>query len=340
MKKQLRPLRVKYILLIAILAGNMAAFGQNLTANLLYYLPINGNADDATGHGHNGSSTGTLVANRNGVPNSAYAFTSGQSITIPYDPDLQPPLPISVSFWAWFDANAATSWANNTTAFNYTGYWMGLGGDGKINLNYGDGGAVNPSHRRSKNSNTQPSTGAWHHYVGVIRDWDDMDIYIDCVDAGGVYSGAGASLFHNTNPGQLAIGAVITGTGLVGMSGKLDEIGFWNRALSAGDVEKICQGALEEGGVAVDARLEDAPIQVWPNPVGSSAEAKVAFEIPADAGIHTVDLLSLEGKVLRTEAVMGIGRSEISVAGLAAGMYCLRFSGENGAVFGERVVVE
>lgn len=331
---------LKQLLLCALLAACTAVNGQSLTANLLYYLPINGNADDATGHGHNGTSTGTLVANRFGVPNSAYEFTGGQSITIPYNPDLQPQLPISVSFYAWFDANAVTAWANNTTAFNYTGYWMGLGGDGKINLNYGDGGLVNPVHRRSKNSNTLPSTGAWHHYVGVIRDWDDMDIYIDCVDAGGVYSGNGAGLFHNNQPGQLGIGAVITGTGLVGMSGKLDEIAFWNRALTPSDVEKICQGALNEGGVAVDSRLEDATIRIWPNPASGDV-AKVAFEIPAQlSGIHTLELLSLEGKVLRQEAVAGIGKFEISVAGLAAGMYCLRFSGESGAVHCARIVVE
>lgn len=330
---------MKQLLIMTVLLASITVQGQSLTANLLYYLPITGNADDATGHGHNGISTGTLVPDRNGVPNSAYQFNGGQSITIPYNPDLQPSLPISVSFYAWFDASGATAWANNTTAYNYTGYWMGMGVDGKINLNYGDGGSVHPTHRRSKNSNTQPSTGAWHHYVGVIRDWNDMDIYIDCVDAGGVYSGNGASLFHNTNPGQLGMSAVITGMGLVGLNGKLDEIAFWDRALTPTDVEKICQGALNEGGVAVDSRLEDETIAVWPNPVSDGMD-KLTVEVPEQlSGFHTVELLSLEGKLLRKEALQGPGKSEISISGLAAGMYCLRFIGEGQAPISQRFVI-
>jgi hypothetical protein len=73
-----------------------------LTNGLMTYYPFNGNADDATGNGHDGTVMGaTLATNRFGQPQSAYAFDGTSSvIVVTNSNDLQPLGDFSVSLWA------------------------------------------------------------------------------------------------------------------------------------------------------------------------------------------------------------------------------------------------
>jgi hypothetical protein len=59
------------------------AFGQGLNDGLVAYYPFNGNAEDESGNGNNGTVDGaTLTTDRNGNPNNAYDF-SNSSIIVP-----------------------------------------------------------------------------------------------------------------------------------------------------------------------------------------------------------------------------------------------------------------
>jgi Concanavalin A-like lectin/glucanases superfamily/FG-GAP-like repeat/IPT/TIG domain/FG-GAP repeat len=68
------------VLLVALSLA-LSARGQSfLTNGLVAYYPFNGNANDASGNGNNGTVQGaTLTTNRFGVPNSAYLFDGVQS---------------------------------------------------------------------------------------------------------------------------------------------------------------------------------------------------------------------------------------------------------------------
>lgn len=57
-----------------------------LTNGLVAYFPFNGNANDASGNGHNGTVYGaTLTTNRFGNPNGAYYFDGSSAyITAPF----------------------------------------------------------------------------------------------------------------------------------------------------------------------------------------------------------------------------------------------------------------
>ncbi len=49
--------------------------------------------------------------------------------------------------------------------------------------------------------------GAWHHIVGIIRGPQDMDIFIDCVNAGGTYNGTGSNqVSHTESNGRIGTG--------------------------------------------------------------------------------------------------------------------------------------
>ena len=61
------------ILIIITLAILTQVHAQSfLTNGLVAYYPLNGNANDATGNGNNGTATGVVyTTNRFGIPNSA-----------------------------------------------------------------------------------------------------------------------------------------------------------------------------------------------------------------------------------------------------------------------------
>lgn len=80
--------------------------------NLVLYLKMDGDANDASGKGFNGAlKTGdsagiaqtilpVLTADRYGTANKAYTFNKGSNIEIPYNPALNPSKEISISLWA------------------------------------------------------------------------------------------------------------------------------------------------------------------------------------------------------------------------------------------------
>jgi hypothetical protein len=86
---------------VLALAANAAA--QSFPGEgLLAYYPFSGNADDATGNGHDGVvSNAVLTTNRFGQANSAYAFNGTNSmIVVSNSADLEPLADFSVSVWA------------------------------------------------------------------------------------------------------------------------------------------------------------------------------------------------------------------------------------------------
>ena len=74
----MRVLRVFLGCVLTIVAGSLAI--ADLDDGLVAYYPFTGNANDATGNGHDGTVHGAvLVPDRYGIPNSAYYFDGDTS---------------------------------------------------------------------------------------------------------------------------------------------------------------------------------------------------------------------------------------------------------------------
>jgi len=82
-----KPEKLIIILLLAIFSFSAQA---GLNDGLVAYYPFNGNANDASGNGNNGTINGTiLTTNRFGTPNSAYYFPGNNDwISVPDAPSL------------------------------------------------------------------------------------------------------------------------------------------------------------------------------------------------------------------------------------------------------------
>ena len=93
-------MKVKFI--VYLLCLPLLGFSQNITDSLLLYYPMDGNANDLSGNNFHGTASGvTSVANRYGVPNSAYYFDGvNDYIDFPLNDTLKPEFPMTFAFWA------------------------------------------------------------------------------------------------------------------------------------------------------------------------------------------------------------------------------------------------
>jgi hypothetical protein len=86
-----------------------------LKNGLVAYYPFDGNANDNSGNGNHGVTTGNpyLTADRFGNPNSAYAVSySGDKVSIPYSESFNFPNNMTVSFWVKLGDNSGRPWGD------------------------------------------------------------------------------------------------------------------------------------------------------------------------------------------------------------------------------------
>ena len=219
-------------------------FGQTLTDSLKAYYPFNGNSLDATGNGNNGVNYGaTPIADRFGNLNEAYHFDGITNyIEFTATTSIHPTtFPISITAWIKVmpGSNNNVYFCSNYTPGVYGGVWMAAP-TGLIQINYGDGlGYCTGAYRRTKTGTTQINDGQWHYVVGVIRGAMDMDIYIDCQNDGGTYSGTGGSMVYlPSNTGRMGMFDCLNGNNYH-FVGDIDDLRFYNRELTAFDVATL-----------------------------------------------------------------------------------------------------
>lgn len=154
-------------------------------ANLVLYLKMDGNANDASGKGLNGTlkagapkwgaGTPTPTKDRYGVDNKAYHFFKGGNIEIPYNSALNPSKEITLSVWARMDSTREN---NYIIALNR---WNGY----KLNFQKTDKAffTVKTSNNGiQEEDHTDPSLNKnqWYH-IAVSYKSGDMSFYINGV---------------------------------------------------------------------------------------------------------------------------------------------------------------
>jgi len=171
------------IILIVLLAfpGFLAA-GQNSkidTTGLVAYYPFNGNANDGSGHGHDGMVYGaTLNIDRLGNANSAYSFDgSNDYISVPYDSELNPMGSITISTWVKADIWGINAYSNYIISTEQNspnkGYSLRGGAKTATMMICGEG-----SWYTAQSAYGTVDTGAWYHLAGVYNG-SNLMLYIN-----------------------------------------------------------------------------------------------------------------------------------------------------------------
>jgi hypothetical protein len=214
-------------LLIVGLGLAVNGYSQSfLTNGLVAYYPFNGNANDAVGT-NNGTVYGaTLTTDRFGIPNSAYSFNGNSRIvTINPLPDMQ-----SASASCWITVSA------------FTGGYVWMEGDTNSGHDFGVPFGKYFICLATKDNmdvcgNLPPLTNRWFHVVAVA---DNENTNVLKIWLNGQLIATSPSL-GNANVGyhsQLYIGcrAVLND---YFFNGVIDDLRFYNRALSASEVQQL-----------------------------------------------------------------------------------------------------
>jgi hypothetical protein len=222
------------------------------TNGLVGWWPFNGNANDESGNGNNGTVNGaTLTTDRNGVANKAYTFDVNQKIGT-----FITNFPVySVSIWAkintWnlgigtFNGGALAS--HKTDGFYGNGW--GLEHNGTNNQNQWSWYEYNGNNYVQQYNGT-PQLNAWFHVVLTSDSQGSRKLYIDGILTD-TYNGA--AIISGGNNYEFKIGALIDGPTIWWFKGDLDDVGYWNRALTECEIQNLYSSQINSTFVTAGA---------------------------------------------------------------------------------------
>lgn len=205
-------------------------FTKNQTGNLIAYYPFNGNANDESGNGNNGTVSGAFLdVDRFGNSSRAYYFNgTNSSIQVPNVPALNFQNSISVALWikvgTFYDREeypiSHGNWQNRwkISITNQRIRWTIKTSDGIKDLD----------------SKTQLVTNTYYDVV-VAYNGSDFEIYINGdLDAFSSWSGT-----IQSSPVALTIGQDVPGDNNYNFNGWLDDIRIYDYALSMAEIQNL-----------------------------------------------------------------------------------------------------
>ncbi len=166
------------------------------SASLVAYWKFNGNANDSSGNGHNGTleagpvglaavpgGVPTLVADRFGNANSAYRFGGGGNIDVPYSPNLNPKA-ITVSVWERQDTAGRTNHRSDCYMIaldRWNGWKFQMQPTRPFFTEYTDSSDINKDAGLDISIGATVGSAPWHH-LAVTYDGDSTEVfYVDGV---------------------------------------------------------------------------------------------------------------------------------------------------------------
>lgn len=217
--------------------------------NLIVYYPFDGNGNDVSLNQFNATLIGSseFTVDRFGVTGKCFSF-NGQNNYFTINnpgPSFKPTtFPFTVSCWLKIPSNFQGQFLFFKNDFDFEIY-SGIRGtvipNGRVTISIENGGPIGEQSRRTKTGTTNIKDNKWHMVTCVVRGFSDMDIYIDCNNDLGNYTGSANSIFYSANnPGIIvAYDAVLGNTVLDYSRGDIDDLFFTKRALTQQDVNNL-----------------------------------------------------------------------------------------------------
>jgi hypothetical protein len=321
---------MRTLLFLTILSFSFSGlFSQSLSDSLLLHYDFsNGVANDQSGNGYHATVYASPCPDQHGIPNNAMHFNGiDEYIELPNGTNLKPPLPLSFAYYVKFDTLNYRYTYPFTTDYlqdSYSGLYSGFTANEYIVIGYGDGGHTDPNHRRTKTSvaSIVIDTAHWYLIVGVIRGAQDMDLYVDCEEVTGNYSGSGGPISYSSNPGTLGLTDWASEPPRY-FYGTLSEVWYWNREITPYDVNMICDYLTKN----TETNITDSSIKIYPNPSNGNIELKTSKVIESIKIYNELGLLILIEKE----------KSDINISDYPNGIYYLHITTDNNS-FTKKVV--
>jgi hypothetical protein len=238
---------MKKLLLLATILLSINTYSQIPshvpTSGLVGWYPFNGNANDASGNGNNGTVIGaTLTTDRNSNSNSAYSFNGGTSYI---QANLSSPLNTSLigglTLSGWINSVSYSQSSPQILASLFdssnNGYGIGYGNSNGTNaFLHGTCGAPGVGASMIVSQSTSPITNTWYHVV-MTCDFgsNSSKLYVN-----GSYQAQSTNTLTSAILNKVVIGKWWNSVWF--QNGKLDDIGIWNRALNQSEILALYTG--------------------------------------------------------------------------------------------------
>jgi hypothetical protein len=226
----------KLLSVLGIVFLSLQTFGQvNLSNGLVAYYPFNGNANDASGNGLNGTMLGaSLTTDRNSITGQAMYFDgSGAYVKVNHSSLLQLSNGMSLSYWInpQINSGKVVMKGRDVNAGSLNAHYNGAG----ITYAYGNyPGYYNTSNPKPLNT--------WYLVIFTYdRINKTMNYYENAVLVGTSTNVPDCSV-NNSDPlvfGRHCFDASCSSSFVFPYQGKLDEIRIYNRALTSDEVSAL-----------------------------------------------------------------------------------------------------
>jgi len=193
-------------------------------------------------------SIGGLIGITNSSPadgERGFSF-DGISNYVQYGDNLNLDFPLSIASWVYLrDTTKNPIFFSDGGTTEHDGYWL-YHANGKLELGYGNGGSGSvTANRDSFTTQENINLNQWVHVVGIINDSRDMQIYIDGVEVSTSETGYSESYQYSNGP--VTIGRRTSSSGSNNyLTGFLEDLRVYNRALSASEVSDLFNGVVIE----------------------------------------------------------------------------------------------
>jgi len=222
---------IRYFLLVVFCFLSTHSYAA-LVDGLVAHWSLDGNANDVTGNGHNGTIIGaTPTSDRLGNANSAYSFDGSDYITVADSADFTlGNNPFTIAAWQkinTFSADGVYYLMGHSEGPGNTDKWiLGLRNDG-VSLVTTPTGWVDVG-------NYSFQTEVWHH-VALQRDGNTLNAFIDGTSIGSVPFSATI-----TDPAaSLLIGTAEFDRPNRQFVGSIDDVRIYNRTLSISEIQSL-----------------------------------------------------------------------------------------------------
>lgn len=257
------------------------------TNGLVGWWPFNGNANDESGNGNNGTVNGaSLTTDRFGVVNKAYSFDGVDDfIEIPNSNSIS--ITGDISLCAWVKTNGQNNLNYQTIISKRETYWTW---EYNMTLSYHNNVVHNTKLIGSRAlgmgiqeqgwSFTPYLTNVWEQWVVIFKN-NQIAIYkngnLDCLQ--------NFSLIPVNQNAPLLFGKNLLGDVSEQFNGSLDDIGIWNRALTECEIKDLYNSQLGSANTSSSTTQTAIDSYTWP----------VNNQTYTQSGIYTDTLVNAAG---------------------------------------------
>jgi hypothetical protein len=283
------------------------------TNGLVGYWPFDGNANDVSGNGNNGvlnsGNNGSLnyVTDQNGVTFSAIEFTSnpdwnrlGPHIILNNTQNVLTNSNFTINYFVSVNTTNQVGVIINKGPDNTPGIFQSLLLNGTLQNFISGSGVVN-----------QPNfvSNIWKMITVVYNTSGQLDLFVN-----GVLAQSTATLSISSTMSNFILGAMPSGGSngsFYPFQGKLDNVGFWNRALTQQEITNLYNASLSTEDFAIN------DINIYPNPTKSVLNFKSSIQV------EKILIYNMLGQLVQQEKVNAL-EGAINIEKLAQGTYLVK----------------